>query len=239
MLFENISHKSVHSFRYFVITLITLTALAVPLVVRAETRYISDQLNVPIRSGASNQYRIIKFLTSGTALKVLGTSDDGKYYHVEIPGEKDGWVLADNVMDIPSGRARLETANKRLETVRDENSQLKDTIKSLRSELSQIKGENKSLQTERTNLSNSLDDLKITAANPIALSKKNRQLKDELDNALNDVKMLQSENDSLRNNVMQEWFIIGGSTAIGSLILGIILTRIPWRRKRNSWGDSF
>jgi SH3 domain protein len=39
--------------------------------------------------------------------------------------------------------------------------------------------------------------------------------------------------------VTQEWFIIGGGVSIGSLILGIILTRINWRRKRDSWGDSF
>jgi SH3 domain protein len=235
MLFENISHKYINLFRYFVI-LATLSAFALPQAAKAETKYISDQLNVPMRSGASNQYRIIKFLTSGTALKVLERSEDGKYYHVETE-DKEGWVLADNVMDIPSGRARLETANKRLATMRDENNELKASVKSLKSELSQMKGENKSLQNERTNLSNSLEDLKITAANPLALSRKNKQLKDELSKALNDVKMLQSENDGLRNNVMQQWFIIGGSVSIGSLILGIILTRIPWRRKRNSWGD--
>ena len=51
--------------------------------------------------------------------------------------------------------------------------------------------------------------------------------------------MLSEENQQLRSNVQQEWFIIGGGVSIGSLILGLILTRINWRRKRDTWGDSF
>ena len=48
------------------------------------TGYISDQLSVAMRSGASNQHRILKFLSSGAAVKVLETSEDGKYKLVEI-----------------------------------------------------------------------------------------------------------------------------------------------------------
>ena len=98
---------------------------------------------------------------------------------------------------------------------------------------------NSSLQSERTNLSNSLEDLKITASNPLALSKKNKELKKELDKARDNEAMLEKDNQQLRSNVMQEWFMIGGAVSIGSLLFGIILTRINWRRKRSSWGDSF
>ena len=51
--------------------------------------------------------------------------------------------------------------------------------------------------------------------------------------------MLDKDNQALRSNVAQEWFMIGGAVAMGSLILGLILTRINWRRKRDNWGDSF
>ena len=79
--------------------------------VHAKTAYVSDELTVPLRTGPSNQYRIIKFLRSGTAMKVLETSEDGKYTNVEIGGDKSGWVLTENLMDIPSGRDRLAAAN--------------------------------------------------------------------------------------------------------------------------------
>ncbi len=79
----------------------------------------------------------------------------------------------------------------------------------------------------------------ITAANPLALSKKNKLLKKDLDKAEDRAAMLDDDNQQLRSNVAQEWFIIGGAVSIGSLIFGLILTRINWRRKKDSWGDSF
>ena len=204
--------------------------------VSAQTKYVSDELKVPVRSGASNQHRIIKFLESGAAVKVIET--DEKYTHVELSDDKDGWILNTELMDVPSGRDRLVAANNKLEKVRAENKELKDTISDLRSQLKSAEGENSQLQNERTRLSNSIEDLKITAANPLALSRKNKDLQTELDQTRADAAALEKDNQKLRNNVMQEWFIIGAAVSIGSLILGIILTRIRWK-KRDSWGDSF
>ncbi|MCK4833250.1 MAG: TIGR04211 family SH3 domain-containing protein, partial [Gammaproteobacteria bacterium] len=79
---------------------------------QAKTSYVSDELKVAMRSGASNGHRIVKFIRSGTALTVLGASDDDKFIEVEIAGGKTGWVAAENVMDIPSGRDRLVSVNK-------------------------------------------------------------------------------------------------------------------------------
>jgi SH3 domain protein len=206
--------------------------------VYAETAYVSDVLKVPMRSGATTGHRILKFLISGTAVTVLETSEDGKYTHVEV-GDKEGWVLTEDLMDVPSGRDRLVVVNKKLSGAREQVQQLKSNVAELKAEIKQLKNENNTLQNERTNLSNSLDDLKITAANPLALSRKNKELKKELEKAHANVAMLDKDNQQLRSNVMQDWFIIGGAVSIGSLLLGIILTRINWRRKRDSWGGSF
>ena len=123
--------------------------------------------------------------------------------------------------------------------MRQENKDLKNSIAELKSEVRLLKKEKGTLKNERTNLSNSLDDMKITAANPLALSKKNKQLKKNLDKAEDRAEMLDKDNQSLRSNVAQEWFMIGGAVSLGSLIVGLILTRINWRRKKDSWGDSF
>jgi len=192
-----------------------------------------------MRSGASNGHRIVKFINSGTALTVQETSEDGKFTLVEVPGGKSGWVLTENMMDVPSGRDRLVSVNKKLAKSRGHTKELKSTISELKAEIKQLKNEKGTLQNQRTNLSNSLDDLKITAANPLALSKKNKQLKNELEKAHANEAMLEKDNQRMRSNVTQEWFMIGGAVSIGSLILGLILTRINWKRKRDSWGDSF
>ena len=116
---------------------------------------------------------------------------------------------------------------------------MQSEITELKEKINGLTHEKGLLQSEQTNLSNSLDDLKITAANPLAMSKKNKQLKKELEKVYANESMLEKDNQQLRSNVTQEWFLIGGAVTIGSLILGILLTRINWRRKRDSWGDSF
>ena len=239
MFKKKLSDNRNSTIRSLLMTVLAMFVVTVSMPVFAKTVYVSDELNVPMRSGASNGHRIVKFLKSGTALTVLSASDDDKFIEVEISGGKTGWVAAENIMDIPSARDRLVSVNKKLAKTRQENKELKGSITELKSEIKQLKNEKAELHNERTNLSNSLDDLKITAANPLSLSKKNKQLKKDLEKAEANVAMLEKDNQQLRSNVMQEWFMIGGAVSIGSLILGLILTRINWRRKRDSWGDSF
>ena len=238
MIKSKVNNKQIRFISFLVLSSCIALSVLASRPVFAETVYVSDELSVPMRSGASNEYRIVKFLSSGTALKVLSTSEDGKYTEVEA-GDKSGWILSENLMNIPSGRDRLVSVNKQLAQAKEQAQELKNSVNELKAEISQLKNENSTLQNERTNLTNSLDDLKITAANPLALSRKNKELKTELDDARAEVARLDKDNQQLRNNVMQDWFIIGGGVSIGSLLLGIILTRINWRRKRNSWGDSF
>ena len=228
--------QSMHS---LVLSLLIVMLAAVSAPVQAKTAYISDEVNVAMRSGASNQHRILKFLKSGTAFTVLGNSDDEKYFEIELADGKTGWVATENVMDTPSARDRLVSANEKLGQLRQENKELKNTAAELRADVKKLKSEINTLQNERAKLSATLEDLKVTAANPLMLRQENMQLKASLSKAEANAAGLDKENQQLRNNVAQEWFIIGGAVSLGSLIVGLILTRINWKRKRGSWGDSY
>lgn len=234
----NVLNNRTQSIRHFTLTLIFLFSVVLCLPAQAATvRYVSDELKVPLRSGATTGHRIIKFIKSGSKLTVLDT--EGDFTQVKTGDGKTGWVLTENIMSIPSGRDRVIAANKQLEKAKKQVNELSSSVAELKAEIKQLKNEKDSLHSERTNLSNSLEDLKITAANPLSLSKKNKELKKELEKVRANEAMLEKDNQQLRSNVMQEWFMIGGAVSIGSLILGLIITRINWRRKRNSWGDSF
>ena len=223
--------------RFLLIATFVLPLAAISTTLHAETAYISDQLKVPLRSGATSGHRIIRFLRSGTAFTITDT--EGEYTQVETNSGSAGWVLTEQVMKIPSARHRLAQANKTQSQSNAQVKKLKSALAEAKAEVRKLKGEQDKLQNERINLSNSLEDLKITAANPVAMSKKNKQLKKELEKVRSNEARLDKDNQQLRSNVMQEWFVIGGVVSIGSLLLGLLLTRINWRRKRDSWGDSF
>lgn len=97
----------------------------------AAAGYVSDQLRVPLRSGASNGHRIIKFLRSGTALTIVDT--EGDFSEVKTTGgDKTGWILTNDIMPVPSGRDRLVSVNAKL-------AKSKEEIKKLKSSLAEVK----------------------------------------------------------------------------------------------------
>lgn len=228
--------RSIH-FLMLSVFIVILATISVP--AQAKTAYISDEVKVAVRSGASNGHRIIDFLVGGTAFTVLGSSDDEKFVEIKLSDGTTGWVAAENVMGAPSAKERLVSANKKLSQLRQENKELKNTVAELAAEAKQLKSGISTLENERTKLNDSLDDIKTTLAKPLSLHQENIQLREELGKAEANAEKLDKDNQQLRNNVTQQWFMIGGGVSLGSLIFGILLTRINWSRKRESWGSGF
>ena len=64
----------------FILALLAVTA-------SAETRYVSDELEITLRQGESTSHRISAMLKSGTAVEVLGTNKATGYSRVKTPGD--------------------------------------------------------------------------------------------------------------------------------------------------------
>ena len=81
--------------------------------VQAETRYVSDRLEITMRSGTSTSHGIVRMLRSGTPVEVLENDKDSGYSRVRISSGKEGWVLTRFLMSGPAARDRLADAEKR------------------------------------------------------------------------------------------------------------------------------
>ena len=206
--------------------------------VSAETLYVSDELSVPIRSGATTQHRILGFLTSGTVLDVQETSDDGEFHRVKAAG-KEGWVKAEYSMKSPSARSQLARLNQRIESLKDDIKQEKNTIAELNERIKQFEADNRTLEKNRDGLSDSLEKLKQVAARPVAIAQQNKELEQQLSRVTSELNLLQEEREHLLDRSIKEWFLIGGGVALASLLFGLVIPNIKWRRKRDSWGSGF
>lgn len=73
--------------------------------------------------------------------------------------------------------------------------------------------------------------LQESAAEPIRVAEENIQLKRQLaeEKVRNDT--LEKENAFLADDSIKQWFVIGGAVSIGSLLLGLLITRINWRKE--------
>jgi SH3 domain protein len=223
----------------YIIRLLLLTSFFMLPAMQAwsETRYVSDELSIPMRTGASNKHRIIYFPKSGTPLTVKETSDDGVFVRVTSPGGKEGWVETQYLMNQASARDRIVSVSKQLEKSRDLEKTLKQQVKELNTENRELTEQVKQFQREIKSQESSMEKLKRISANPVALANKNKSLEDELSRLTASNKLLTEENTQLKGESTKDWFILGAAVSLGSLLFGLLITRINWKRKRHSWGD--
>ena len=73
----------------------------------AEVRYVSDTLEITMRSGKGTSYGITRMLRSGTRVEVLEEDKKTGYTHVRTAGGKEGWVLSRFLMKGQAARDRL------------------------------------------------------------------------------------------------------------------------------------
>jgi SH3 domain protein len=223
----------------YIIRLLLLTSIFMLPAVQAwsETRYVSDELSIPMRTGASNKHRIVYFPKSGTPLTIKETSEDGTYVHVTSPGGKEGWVESQYLMNQASARDRIVSVSKSLEKSRALEKELKQQVKELNAENRELTEQVKQFQREIKSQESSMEKLKRISANPVALANKNKSLEDQLSKITSSNKLLTEENEQLKDGSTKDWFILGAAVSMGSLLFGLLITRINWKRKRHSWGD--
>ncbi|MCW9013070.1 MAG: TIGR04211 family SH3 domain-containing protein [Gammaproteobacteria bacterium] len=224
-------------FPKFILSFLMLALFIAPL--QAETvAYVSDSLTIPMRSGTTNRHKILKFLPSGTQLKIQQTSEDGSYVKVITPEDKEGWVEVAHIMDQPSAREQMIVLNKKLDDMQSKISNLKTSLSENKNLLKQYENQNTTLDEQNKALRRELSTLKKTASNPIAVAEKNKSLENQITDISNKNEQLMQENARLNDNSIKEWFMIGAAVSLGSLFLGLIIPRISWRKKE-SWGSNF
>lgn len=208
--------------------------------IQAETKqYVTDDLTIPMRSGTTTSHKILKFLNSGTAVVIHETTEDGQHVRVSLAEDenKQGWVESKLLQNNPVARDRIISINRKIESIRDKNMALKKDLADLNQQYKELEQEKQQLETNKRDLLATLSRLRKSAANPIETAEENIRLQTSIadqkqvnDKLLRKVAILSDEN-------IKDWFLIGGGVAIGSLIIGLLITRISWRRK-DSWNSS-
>jgi len=203
----------------------------------AETGYITDKLNITLRSGENTTYKVVRMLPSGTAVTILGRNDQTSYAEVRLADGTTGYVLNRMILSERPARERLAEAEQKLVVLRQEpgklSSQLADlqeTYAALQRKFTVLKNEKKTLKLELSRLNKvARDPLRVASERDDAIER-SQQLSDELD-------MLRLKNQRLTDKTEQNWFLIGGGVVIAGIILGLLLPHMRVKKNRSEWGD--
>ncbi|MCG8428819.1 MAG: TIGR04211 family SH3 domain-containing protein [Chromatiales bacterium] len=214
-----------------------MVLLAVFSFAQAETRYVTDQFKITLRSGESATHKILRMLPSGEGLQLLSTNKESGYSRVRAQDGKVGFVLTRQLMDIPSARDRLAKAEKRLDELLEEPGRLTAKLATLQENHQRLTTEHKNLQQEKQTLEQELQSINRTAANAIRISNERNELRKQLAALTRQAEDLKQENRELKNDSAQKWFLIGAGVIIGGIILGLILPHLRFQRRKSSWGS--
>lgn len=190
---------------------LTLSLLAVSQASVGVTKYVTDEFEIMLRTGQSTQHEIRRQVKSGTPLVVLQESEG--YTNVRMPNGVEGWVLTRYLMNQASGRDRLAALEKRHEKLKNKF--------------------DLAVAEEKAAMEKEILRLKEIAKKPLELKRENDQLKAQLAQEKDRYDRLAVESEVLKSPLKdRQWFVSGALVVIGSMIFGIILTRIPWQRKK-------
>jgi SH3 domain protein len=203
----------------------------------AETRYVSDNLEITMRSGKGTSYGIIRMLRSGTPVDVIEEDKEAGYTHVRVKGGKEGWVLSRFLMKGQAARDRLAAAEKNLAELELDNRKMETSMATLTDQKAALEKELAALEGQTRNVSQELSEIKRTASSALAIDSENKDLKSRVVSLERQLQTLQQENEGLRDRTARDWFMVGAGVVLLGIIVGLIIPRIRWRKK-SSW-DTF
>jgi SH3 domain protein len=193
--------------------------------------YVTDVSQIPLRTGASSEHRIIAMPTSGQALEILGS--EGDWSQVRLLGEsnKEGWVLTRNIIT----RQPWEMQAKAL---KEENTALRQKTTSLDTKLGDALRQREDL-TKRADseakafhgLQQDYDSLKKGSENYLKLKVMQEEAEKKLARIERELDEMTNENRQLRSSERTRWLAVGALILLTGLIIGITVGKREKRRR--------
>ena len=199
----------------------------------ADSRYIIDELSVNMRKGMGTDYAINAILNSGDNVTVL--SDDAKsgYSKVRTADGKVGYILTRFLSREAPGRIQAERMRSELETLKQKNAELQQSLESQQANMGQIESQKTQVSEERDKLQSRLDWIEEASANTVQIAEENQKLREQLLAIESEITNLRQENHEMKT--------LHQGQKVGAIILGIGLV-IGWlfgrfRRSSGAWSS--
>ncbi|MFV2059715.1 MAG: TIGR04211 family SH3 domain-containing protein [Gammaproteobacteria bacterium] len=218
---------------YRIVVILLLISLSYSSNTFSQEKYVTDILRITLRTGPSNDNKIIKTLHSGAKLEVLEESDTG-YTMVRLEDQTEGWVRTQYLQDEPVARSLIVNATSDVQLLKQELDKLKIKANTLSTKNNELEKERNGLQNSKTDLEKENRHFSKIASRPIELDNDNKKLKKLNVTLEHNLQRLTQENQILKDQDSRTWFIAGAAVLLFGMLIGIIIPKIKMK-KRSSW----
>lgn len=178
----------------------------------ANEYHVDDEVTIFMHSGPSNQYRIKARVSSGTALTLLDRNANTDYVRVRTDEGTVGWIQSRYLAEGNSKFARMPELENNLTEARTALETEREKVTRLSAQLKQAR---EAHQTEVSQINNSRAETTAHVA--------------QLENEIN---RLQNTIDGMDESNLMGWFVRGGGVALAGILLGLLIPKLPKRRRR-------
>lgn len=200
-----------------------------------EKRYVTDSLWLQMRSGPSNEFRILKALKSGEHLIFIEEDTEAKYTKVKTSKGLEGWVLTRFLVNEPISKEKLILANREMEKLKAELQTTQAQKEGFEKEVETLKSDRSGLNRNQGKLEKELKRIKTISANALALDEKSKKLTMRNQELEIQVEALTAENAQLRDDRQQTFLIYGGGLVTLGLLAGLILPSLRGGKRGGGW----
>jgi SH3 domain protein len=193
----------------------------------AETRYVTQDLTITLRTGPGTDRKIIAFPSAGDPLEVITPGEE--YSEVMTRSGKQGFVLTRYLTD-------REPPDRVLARLQQQYKQVLEKYEALRDKSSQLSGSNQDLSGELAKTKKELEQLTVEHETLKTESKQYLQLKAKYTKAVKDAAEAREKSDKaekelqqLRSSEVNTGLLYGGGLIVFGFFAGFILKR-PKRR---------
>ncbi len=191
--------------------------------------YITDQVDIPMRSEKTFGDNIVRSLSSGSKLSILQATEDG-WTQVEFE-ESTGWIISRYLSNNPPARAQLEklkqtyNANKLLITkLTKRKTELETEVQALKVQNTKLSIQTSKSEAEKNHIEQVYKDaLKLEHSNE-KLTTSNLQLKAE-------IQLLKNNKTATQESSSRNWFMTGGFVLFIGILIGFIFPNFVNRRR--------
>jgi SH3 domain protein len=200
----------------------------------AQTMFVTDELVITLRTGPSNQNRVVGNLESGDRVEVLEEDVDGDYARVRVTSSGlEGWLLRRYLVAQPTAALRLADAEDRLDDALTRTLDLEERLTDSNTALKLANDRLDGLASSNSELSAELTDIRTASANAIALREQNESLRRRVNEMTIQAEALAQENAELAGRSRQNWFVVGAAVLAMGIVIGLVAPTL--RRRRKDW----
>lgn len=200
-----------------------------------ETRYISDVVLVPVRSGAGTQYRIIHSgIRSGTKMTLL-ESPEGDWAKIRTEGGMEGWVPKLYLSSTPTAQVQLDATKSKLNTAVTKAESLEEQLQTLQTEYQSLRKKAEQQAQERDTYAEELRQLKALSADAVNLNQRYQELLTRHELIQTEFDTIKAENDRLKADQTINQWLFGAGLMILGMILMLILPSLRPKKRHSEW----